>query len=40
MRKGNLTREEAIMLFDAIGQGRSWEENSYVERARTLLERS
>lgn len=40
VRKGELAREEALVLFDVISQHRSWEENSYVERARSLLERS
>lgn len=40
VRRGLLSREEALALLDVIGHARSWEENSYVERARSLLERS
>lgn len=33
-----LTSAEALALLDLIGQARSWETNSYVERARSLFE--
>lgn len=35
-----LSREEALALFDVMSRARSWEENSYVQRARSLLEGS
>jgi len=40
VRKRLLTREVALGLLDVIVDGRSWEKNSYVERARSLLEHS
>ncbi len=40
VRKDILSREEALLLFDVIGNARSWDENSYVQRARSLLEHS
>ena len=40
VRRAPLSREEALALFDVIGQVRSWDENSYAVRARSLLERS
>jgi predicted nucleic acid-binding protein len=39
-RTGLLTGTEAISLLDRIGSARSWESNSYVERARSLFEDS
>ncbi|MFB6295914.1 MAG: hypothetical protein ABEH66_03615 [Halobacteriales archaeon] len=38
VRRGKLTRTEARRALDVIGTARSWEGNSYVERARDLLE--
>lgn len=40
VRSGRLTREEATVLLGEIGAARSWEGNSYIERARSLLDRS
>lgn len=40
VRRGILSREEALSLFDVISQARSWDENSYAARARSLLESS
>lgn len=37
-RTGLLTGDEAVSLLDRIGQARSWDANSYVERARSLFE--
>lgn len=39
-RTGLLTGAEALTLLDRIGQARSWETNSYVERARALVDRT
>lgn len=38
VRQDHLSSTEALSLLEAIGQARSWEGNSYVERARSLLE--
>ena len=40
LRRDILSREEALVLLDVISRARSWDENSYVERARSLLEQS
>lgn len=40
VRRDRLGTEEAVTLLDGIAEARSWEANSYVERARSLLERS
>jgi predicted ribonuclease YlaK len=40
VRKDILSREEALALFDVIVSARSWDANSYVQRARSLLEDS
>lgn len=37
-RQGVLSSEEAISVLDSIAAARSWEENSYVQRARSHLE--
>lgn len=37
-QSGLLTGDEAVSLLDRIGQARSWDANSYVERARSLFE--
>lgn len=37
VRAGRLTPAEARDILDAIGAARSWESNSYVERARSLF---
>lgn len=39
VRRDTLSRDEALELFDVISQARSWDENSYAVRARSLLER-
>lgn len=38
VRRERLRTDEAITLLDAISTVRSWDANSYVERARSLLE--
>lgn len=35
-----VSRAEALTILDRIGQARSWATNSYVERARSLFERT
>lgn len=40
VRREQLGSGEALGLLDAISQARSWEDNSYVRRARALLEAS
>lgn len=40
VRVGTLTSEDARALLDEISTSRSWEANSYVERARSLLDDS
>ena len=37
VRTGRLTSDEARILLDDISTARSWEANSYVQRARSLL---
>ena len=37
-RRGLLSPEEAITVLDSITSARSWEDNSYVQRARSRLE--
>ncbi len=37
VRTDRLTVEDASTLLDLIAAGRSWETNSYVQRARSLL---
>jgi len=39
VRQSRLESEEAIAILREISEARSWETNSYVERARALLER-
>lgn len=39
-RSGLLTGDEAVSLLDRIGHARSWDANSYVERARSLFDRT
>ena len=38
VRKGRLTTEDARTVLDEISAARSWEANSYVQRARSLLD--
>ncbi|MFC6825277.1 hypothetical protein [Halopelagius fulvigenes] len=38
VRTGRLTVDEARILLDGISTGRSWDANSYVRRARSLLD--
>ncbi|SDD87873.1 hypothetical protein [Natrinema hispanicum] len=38
VRTGQLSAAEAQMLLDEISDARSWDANSYVQRARSLLE--
>lgn len=38
VRAGQLSSEEALGVLETISQARSWESNSYVQRARSLLE--
>lgn len=40
VRTEQLTTDEAFSILAAISSARSWEENSYVQRARSLLEKS
>ncbi|NHN46595.1 hypothetical protein G9464_03155 [Halostella sp. JP-L12] len=40
VRTGRLTPDDARMLLDEISTTRSWGANSYVQRARSLLEKS
>lgn len=40
VRTERLRPDEALTLLDAISTARSWDANSYVERARSLLETS
>ena len=40
IRRASLSRDEALEIFDVISQARSWDDNSYAARARSLLERS
>lgn len=40
LRREILSREDALVLLDVIGRARSWDENSYVERARSSIDRS
>lgn len=38
VRSGDVSAAEARTLLDTIGDARSWDANSYVERARSLIE--
>lgn len=38
VRNGHLAAGEAVAVLDAIGDARSWADNSYVRRARSLLD--
>lgn len=38
-QSGSLTGDDAVSLLDRIGQARSWDANSYVDRARSLFDR-
>lgn len=38
VRTDRLGTQEALSLLEVIGDARSWDENSYVQRARSLLE--
>lgn len=40
VRNGHLSSASALAVLDEIGAARSWDENEYVERARSLLEES
>jgi len=40
VRTGQLTPEEARSFLDDISIARSWDANSYVQRARSLLDES
>ena len=40
VRSEQLSPSEAQMLLDGISDARSWDANSYVQRARSLLEES
>lgn len=40
VRTGDLTADEARVLLDEISNARSWDVNSYVQRARSLLDPS
>jgi polyhydroxyalkanoate synthesis regulator phasin len=40
VRTGQLTPEEARSFLDDISTPRSWDANSYVQRARSLLDES
>jgi predicted nucleic acid-binding protein len=40
VRTGRLETDDALTLLEAIGRARSWERNTYVQRARSLLEAS
>ncbi|GGM76905.1 hypothetical protein GCM10009017_28290 [Halarchaeum rubridurum] len=37
VRNDQLSSTDALAILDSISDGRSWETNSYVKRARTLL---
>jgi len=38
VHRGNISQEEAVETLDRISKLRSWENNSYVERVRDILE--
>ncbi|MEF8757744.1 MAG: hypothetical protein V5A33_05875 [Halobacteriales archaeon] len=38
VRTDRLSSDDALRVLDTIGEARSWESNSYVQRARSLLE--
>lgn len=40
VRTGQLSSEEALALLDTISTARSWDANSYVQRARSVLDAS